>query len=118
MEQNKVDRRIRRTKKVLIEALTKLMSEKKINKITVKELTDLADVNRSTFYLYYNDIYDMLEKIETGLFNDFTDAYDKFSEETASYDNLLSFLTYLLEFIKTNADMFKILLGHDGDYAL
>ncbi|NRY64101.1 TetR/AcrR family transcriptional regulator [Clostridium beijerinckii] len=117
MEQNKVDRRIRRTKKVLIEALTKLMSEKKINKITVKELTALADVNRSTFYLYYNDIYDMLEKIETGLFNDFIEAYDKFSEETASYDNLLSFLTYLLEFIKTNADMFKILLGHDGDYA-
>lgn len=62
MEQNKVDRRTRKTRKALIEALTKLMSEKKINKITVKELTDLADVNRSTFYLYYNDIYDMLEK--------------------------------------------------------
>ncbi|OPJ60524.1 TetR/AcrR family transcriptional regulator [Clostridium chromiireducens] len=117
MEKKKIDRRIRRTKKVLIEALTKLMSEKKINNITVKELTDLADVNRSTFYLYYNDIYDMLEKIEEELFNDFTEAYEKFSEETTTYDSLLSFLAYLLEFIKINADMFKILLGPDGDYA-
>ncbi|NSB14257.1 hypothetical protein [Clostridium beijerinckii] len=58
MEQNKVDRRIRRTKKVLIEALTKLMSEKKINKITVKELTDLADVNRNIFsFLFYLNLH-------------------------------------------------------------
>ena len=61
--QKKEDRRVRRTKKLLTQALTQLLQEKQINEITVKELTDLADMNRGTFYLYYKDIFDMLEKL-------------------------------------------------------
>ena len=63
-ELKKEDRRVRRTKKLLTQALTELLQKKQINEITVKELTDLADMNRGTFYLYYKDIFDMLEKIE------------------------------------------------------
>ena len=62
--EKKEDRRVRRTKKLLTQALTQLLQEKQINEITVKELTDLADMNRGTFYLYYKDMFDMLEKIE------------------------------------------------------
>lgn len=116
MEEKKLDRRIRKTKKTLLQALTKLMSKKKINSITVKELTDLADVNRSTFYLYYKDIFDMVEKIETDLINDFSEAYDKFSKEATTYDDLLAFFIYLFEFVQINAELFKIFLGHGGDY--
>ena len=47
--QKKEDRRVRRTKKLLTQALTQLLQEKQINEITVKELTDLADMNRGTF---------------------------------------------------------------------
>ena len=61
-ELKKEDRRVRRTKKLLTQALTELLQEKQVNEITVKELTDLADMNRGTFYLYYKDIFDMLEK--------------------------------------------------------
>lgn len=68
MECKREDRRIRRTKRLLIQALTKLMQQKQVNEITVKELTDLADINRGTFYLYYKDIFDMLEKIENEFF--------------------------------------------------
>ena len=67
-ELKKEDRRVRRTKKLLTKALTELLQTKQINEITVKELTDLADMNRGTFYLYYKDIFDMLEKIEEELF--------------------------------------------------
>ena len=66
--EKKEDRRVRRTKKLLTQALTQLLQEKQINEITVKELTDLADMNRGTFYLYYKDMFDMLEKIEDGMF--------------------------------------------------
>lgn len=117
MQEQKIDRRIRRTKKMLLQGLTTLMSEKKINKITVKELTDLVDINRATFYLYYNDIFDMVEQIETEMFNDFREAFEKFSRETATYDNLLSFFTYVFEFVQNNSEMCKILLGPDGDYS-
>lgn len=54
------------------------MLEKAVGKISVKELTQKADVNRSTFYLHYLDIYDMLEQMENefvetiqGFFHDF-----------------------------------------------
>ena len=62
------DRRVRRTKKMLTQALTQLLQEKQAKDITVKELTELADMNRGTFYLYYKDVYDMLEKLEDNLF--------------------------------------------------
>ena len=44
-ELKKEDRRVRRTKKLLTRALTELLQTKQINEITVKELTDLADMN-------------------------------------------------------------------------
>ena len=60
----KVDRRVRKTKAQLREGLAHLMLEKSIKEITVKELVDKVDINRSTFYLHYSDIYQMLQKIE------------------------------------------------------
>lgn len=59
-----MDRRVKRTKKILYEALLTLMQNKAINKITVKELTELADINRKTFYLHYTDIFDMIDQIK------------------------------------------------------
>jgi AcrR family transcriptional regulator len=52
------------TKKNLEEVFWKLYAQKPINKITIGELTDLAGYNRGTFYLYYQDIYDMLSHVE------------------------------------------------------
>lgn len=116
MDEQKNDRRIRKTKKVLLQSLTQLMNEKRISDITVKELTDLADMNRSTFYKYYKDIFDMLEQIETEMLIDFSKAFEKLNKGTNNYANLLSFLTHIFEYVQSNADICKILLGPDGDY--
>ncbi len=61
---NENDRRVKRTKRSLREALFKLLQHKPVNHISVTELTKLADVNRATFYFYYDDIFDMLEQIQ------------------------------------------------------
>lgn len=116
MKEKKLDRRIRKTKQTLLQSLTKLMSKKKINNITVKELTDLADVNRSTFYLYYKDIFDMVDKIESELIDNFSKAYGKFSKEATTYDDLLHFFIYLFEFVQNNGEMFKIFICQSGEY--
>ena len=49
--QKKPDRRTRRTKAQLRHGLAQLMAEKSVNEVTVKELVDMVDINRSTFYL-------------------------------------------------------------------
>jgi len=52
------DRRVRKTQQAIHSALSKLLLEKNINDITIKELCEVADINKSTFYLHYKDIYD------------------------------------------------------------
>ena len=54
---NPKDRRVRKTKTQLENGLAGLLREKAINEITVTELTERVDINRSTFYLHYRDIY-------------------------------------------------------------
>ena len=50
---NTTDRRVKRTKKLLADALAALMKQKPLKSITVRELTELADLNRGTFYLHF-----------------------------------------------------------------
>lgn len=66
-----MDRRIRKTRLLLRQGLSKLMLKKSIKEITVKELTELVDINRGTFYLHYKDIYDMVENIEAEIMEEF-----------------------------------------------
>lgn len=64
MISNPTDRRVQRTQKNIRNALISLLSEKELSQITVKELSDKADINRKTFYSYYSGIDDILDKIE------------------------------------------------------
>ena len=64
--QKKTDR-VRKTKTQLRNGLAMLMKEKSVGEITVKELVDQVDINRSTFYLHYPDISGLLHEIENDL---------------------------------------------------
>lgn len=64
------NRKIQYTKKVIHSALIELLQEKSINKITVKELCEKANVNRSTFYSHYDDIFDLSKKLEDRIIED------------------------------------------------
>src|ERR1700675_2416626 len=67
-QRRKPDRRIRRTRSLLSDALVALMQEKSIDKITVQDVLDRATVGRSTFYLHYRDKDDLfLCVLEDGL---------------------------------------------------
>src|SRR5512135_3076549 len=59
MEVKKLDRRERRTRQLLSEALIALMQEKRYEAITVQDIIDRADVGRSTFYAHYRDKDDL-----------------------------------------------------------
>ena len=51
------DRRVRKTKTAIKNAFIQLLEEKDLEKITIQNITQLADVNRGTFYLHYEDKY-------------------------------------------------------------
>lgn len=61
---NKDDRRCRKTTRAIKSALLTIMKEKPVAKISISELTELADVNRKTFYNHYADIDAVLRDLE------------------------------------------------------
>lgn len=60
-----MDIRIEKTKQGIINAFIELRSRKEIERITIKELCEKAQINKSTFYSHYHDIYDLTDKLET-----------------------------------------------------
>ncbi len=107
------DRRTRRTKKLLTEAFIELLAQKKLNEITIKELCEKADVNRGTFYLHYQDIYDLKQQIEKDLYNELGELIVPFPNvrELDSYQLFYN----MFSFTKKNAAIFNALLGPNGD---
>ena len=63
----KEDQRVRLSRQLLRSALIVLLKEKNINKISVREICDAAEINRTTFYKHYGNPYDLLEDIENSL---------------------------------------------------
>lgn len=59
----KIDRRVVKTQQAIKKAFLELMSEKNFDGITIQDIADRADVNRSTVYLHYLDKYDLLDKM-------------------------------------------------------
>lgn len=60
MTDERVDRRVRRTRQLLRDALLTLVHEKGYDRVTVQDIIDRADVGRSTFYAHYRDKDDLL----------------------------------------------------------
>lgn len=60
----KTDARVRYTRMRIKDAFLDCLVEKPVSKITVKEICDMAEINRATFYKHYSDPFDLLEKLE------------------------------------------------------
>lgn len=108
---NNNDRRVKRTKKNLKEALFKLLETKSPNQISVTELTELADVNRATFYFYYTDIFDMIEQIKT----EFLDNFGEFvaTEPDNTTQSLSEYFCGLFTLCYENSDICKFIIVND-----
>lgn len=102
----KQNQRVRLTKQLLSNSLIKLLNDKPIGKITIKELCENAGLNRSTFYLYYADQYALLDEIETELIDHAQEHLLKIDSDA----NSLQYLSSLLTYIQKRADIFRTLL--------
>lgn len=118
------------TQQRIMDAFVKLVSEKGFNNLTVSNITRTAKLSRGTFYIYYLDKYDVLEKIETYLLTNmeklmqinidktisWLDDVDnnKLSAELDTYSPYRSFIRSF-DFLDKNRFTLKTLLSKNGD---
>lgn len=110
------DRRIRKTKKAMTDALAILLSEKPLKTITVRDIANLADINRGTFYLHYHDVYDMVQQLENELFEKFNNIVDS-HDIKKNTDEIFPFLVELFNLLAENSTLAKVLISKNGDAA-
>ncbi len=94
----------------LKEAFWYLYSKTPIEKIRVKDITDKAGYNRGTFYIYFSDVYNVLETIENGIFEDMGKSPG--SDERMNTEEIIN---SILEFFKKHEKYLVVLLGENGD---
>ena len=113
-QEKKEDRRVRRTKKLMQQTLFQLMQKKPLTEISVRELAETCDINRGTFYMYYKDVYDMLDQIEDEMFRRF-DSILAEHEANIEARETYPVLRAMASFTEENRDMCKVLLSPNGD---
>lgn len=105
------DHRVRITKMLLQESLIKLLRDKPIAKITVREVCEQAGINRATFYAHYHDLDDLNKEIERGLAKAVTDAIFSMPG-TASIER---FCGEICRIIVENRGWCEVVFGENGD---
>ena len=108
--QVKTDARTQYTKKVIRKCFFTLLKEKPLNKITVKSICEQAQINRTTFYRYYSDSYDLMEKLETELLDSFQSYVRDISIQGPEQA-----IEAMMNAVKDNTELYTILISDNAD---
>lgn len=101
------------TKLNLRDAFWSLYKEKPIEKISIKEITDLAGYNRGTFYLYYKDVYDLFNQIEDELLDLIQQVLDDATVDGTL--NLSRQMGSIIEMSQKYSSYVSVLVSDKGD---
>lgn len=97
-----------KTKKLIRNTFAELINEyQELNKITVSELVKRADINRGTFYNHYDSIYSVAEEFEAEII----EVLFEDSKNLNSVDDFFKYLDYIVDYLKTNEDTYKLLVS-------
>lgn len=100
-----MDRRIKYTQKVLGETLLGLLKTKPVEKISITELCKCSDINRTTFYLHYRSVFELLHEIQ----DNFYDSIKTDIEGLIQHGNNPSALSLLIRKIGDNKELCEAL---------
>lgn len=109
----KQDRRKQYTRMVLKDSLMHLLQKKQISKLTVKEICEIADINRSTFYDHYKDLFDLREQIEDELIEDLNMYLSAYNYEKEAEAILMT--EKLMEYFVSKREECLTLLNENSD---
>lgn len=112
------DLRVRRTRKMLLEALIDLTIERGFAAVTVRDIAERAMVNRATFYRHYLDKYDLLDQYMADVYT-LTEPQAEApllqQRPAQTPDQPPPGLVAMLEHVRENADFYRVMLGKNGD---
>lgn len=108
-----MDRRVKRTRALLGEAMLALIQERPYEAITIQEITDRADLNRATFYLHFGSKEELLAMSLEDLFDELVQKIQQQSAGQPHWQSHLS-MQVIYEHVAERADLYKALLGHQG----
>lgn len=114
MKEKTIDRRVKYSKMVIENSFIQLLKVKPISRITIKEICEGADVNRATFYAHYLDQDDLLHQIENDLIDDVNQYLSSYNPQNLM-EAPLEMMEKILSYVKTNAELFDLLLNANGD---
>ncbi len=114
MKEIKENRKIRYTKMVLQDSLFELMEKKSITKITIKELCENADINRTTFYAHYKDQYDLLYSIENEVLSWIKESLSNLICKRDKNERRKA-LEKIFQYVVDNSRHLQILMSEQGD---
>lgn len=114
MKEKKIDRRVKYTKMVIKQSFIKLLKQKPISAISIKEICEDADINRATFYAHYKNQYGLLNCIENETIDDIKEYLNSCNFKSKN-DIPTIIIERILEYIKKNSELFDILLNSNGD---
>ncbi|VAW37577.1 hypothetical protein MNBD_CHLOROFLEXI01-306 [hydrothermal vent metagenome] len=108
-----MDRRVRRTRNMLAQALLALVQEKKFDQITIQDITDRADLNRATFYLHYGSREELLADSLEGYFDELVQRIESITAVTPVWESPEA-NEMVFEHVAEHADLYRVLLGKNG----
>lgn len=111
----KNNQRSKMTKKLLKDAYLQLLHTNKNNKITVKDICEIAEVNRSTFYIYYDEPNDLLIELEESTIKETLDYLSRIKVNMKNVNNSQDEVLSLLTYIKKNQEILYSLLIDNKD---
>ena len=103
------------TKKKIQQSFLSILKGKEFTKISIKDITDSACINRGTFYLHYLDKYDLLEKVEEelleGLRIHIATIDSEYKVEMVEQLQVAGFSMEVFRYIEQHVDQFIVLLS-------
>lgn len=110
MVKNTNDTRVQKTERILKQNMLQLLKKKPLNEIKVSELCKLCELNRTTFYGHYQDLYGLVEEMENDLLSKFSELSAKFADSRFSSEQVVR---EILAFLRQNQEALKIFLSND-----
>ncbi len=108
-----LDRRQIKTKKAIIKAFIELLQEKNISKITITELSKIANIDRKTFYLHYESVSALYNDLGNMVVGIIKEEIRRYAEGDGS---AYSFFESINDIIREKIDLFKS-IAKNNDFA-